>query len=271
MKRTELNAFLDGSAAEPKENYYDIADGLRSFNFGVSNRTVASLEPESVLWFPTLLGVIRIDARNVPVNLKIPPVHLEEVTADGHVLPAGDSISIPAGADVLRFQFSVPTLVARGRVQIRYRLEPFDATWRSTGSRSVSYSRVPPGQYTFSVLASNNDGVWNERGLSIRVTVLPQYYQTWWFKLLVAVLLASGIGGIYRWRTTLLRREKAKLEQRVQQRTAELSAAMHAAENAAQAKSDFLATMSHEIRTPMHGVLGTLELLSETGPHRRTD
>jgi signal transduction histidine kinase len=51
----------------------------------------------------------------------------------------------------------------------------------------------------------------------------------------------------------------------VEQRTAELSEAMHAAENAAVAKADFLATMSHEIRTPMHGVLGTLELLSETG------
>jgi signal transduction histidine kinase/ActR/RegA family two-component response regulator len=77
--------------------------------------------------------------------------------------------------------------------------------------------------------------------------------------------VASGIAGVFRWRTMLLRREKEKLEQRVDQRTAELSEAMRVANTAAQAKADFLATMSHEIRTPMHGVLGTLELLSETG------
>jgi signal transduction histidine kinase/ActR/RegA family two-component response regulator len=124
---------------------------------------------------------------------------------------------------------------------------------------------MPPGKYTFSVRASNNDGVWNELGATIGVVVLPKFYQTWWFRLLVAALIASGVAGIHRWRTTLLRQEKARLEHHVEQRTADLSEAMSVAENAALAKADFLATMSHEIRTPMHGVLGTLELLSETG------
>ena len=263
--KAELNAFLDGAAREPKESYYDIADGLRSFNFGGANRTVASMAPASVLWFPSLAGVVRIDTRNIPVNRMVPPVHIQEVSADGRILPLGETVSIAAGAHILGFKFSVPTLVAPSRVQIRYRLDPFDSTWRNTAFRSVSYSQAPPGQYTFSVSASNNDSVWNEQGATIRVVVLPHFYQTWWFRLFVAMLIASGIAGIHLWRTALLRREKAKLERRVEQRTAELSEAMHAAENAAQVKTDFLATMSHEIRTPMHGVLGTLELLSDTG------
>jgi len=100
--------------------------------------------------------------------------------------------------------------------------------------------------------------LWNEQGANIKVVVLPWFYQTWWFRLLLVALAASGAAAFYRWRTMLLRWEKAELERRVEQRTAELSAAMHAAENAAQVKSDFLATMSHEIRTPMHGVLSTL-------------
>jgi signal transduction histidine kinase/ligand-binding sensor domain-containing protein/CheY-like chemotaxis protein len=264
--KADLNAFLDGAAAsEPKENFYDLADGLRSFNFGGANRTVAAMEPASVLWIPNIVGFIRIDSRNIPINRMVPPVHMEEVSADERVVPLGGTVSIPAGADTLRFRFSVPTLVAHIRVEIRYRLEPFDTTWRTTDLRSVSYSRVPPGKYTFTVRASNNDGVWNEPGATMGVVVLPKFYQTWWFRLLVAAVIVSGVAGIHGWRTTLLRQEKARLEHHVEQRTADLFEAMSVAENAARAKADFLATMSHEIRTPMHGVLGTLELLSETG------
>jgi signal transduction histidine kinase/ligand-binding sensor domain-containing protein/CheY-like chemotaxis protein len=262
--KADLNTFLDGAATEPKERFYDVADGLRSFNFGGANRTVAAAEPASVLWIPNILGLVQIDSRNIPINRMAPPVHMEEVSADERVLPLGEKVSIPAGADTLRFRFSVPTLVALTRTEIRYRLEPFDTTWRTTGLRSVSYSRVPPGKYTFSVRASNNDGVWNELGATLEVVVLPRFYQTWPFRLLVAALIASGVAGLYRWRTTLLRQETARLEYHVEQRTADLSEAMRVAENAARAKADFLATMSHEIRTPMHGVLGTLELLSET-------
>jgi len=263
--KAELNAFLDGGVREPKENYFDIADGLRSFNFGVANRTVGAMEPAPVLWFPSLIGIVRIDARRIPFNRMVPPVHMQEVFVDKRIVPLGETVSIAAGARTLRFTFSVPTLVAHTRVQIRYRLEPFDATWNETGSRSANYAKVPPGNYTFFVKASNNDGFWNEQGIKLRVLVLPQFYQTWWFRLLVAMLAAAGIVGIYRWRTTHFRLQQAKLEHRVEQRTAELSDAMHVAENAAKTKADFLATMSHEIRTPMHGVLGTLEMLSETG------
>ncbi|MBC7926907.1 MAG: hypothetical protein H7039_14740, partial [Bryobacteraceae bacterium] len=266
VSKADLNAFLDGTTAkEPGETYYRSADGLRSFNFGGANRTVFSTEPVQVLWFPNLLGVIRIDSRSIPFNTIVPPIHLEGISADGHALPLGGTVKIPASTGVLQFRFSVLSLAARNRLQVRYRLEPFEPTWHKTSSRSVSYSHLPPGEYVFSVKASNNDGVWNEQGATIRIVVLPQFYQTWWFRLACAALIASAISIIYRWRTAMLRRETVKLEQRVEQRTAELSDAVNLAENAARAKSDFLATMSHEIRTPIHGVLGTLELLSETG------
>ena len=272
VSKAELNAFLDGAAPhEPHLTFYDIADGLRSYNFGGANRAVASLEPGTILWLPSLLGAVRIDTRHIAENRHVPPVHILSVSADGTRINKGGVISVPPGTDALRFQVSVPSLVAPERVRIRYRLEPFEGAWQATHLRSMVYSRVPPGEYRFSIIASNNDGVWNENGASVPVVVEPHFYQTWWFRLLAFALFASALASVFRWRTERLRRENENLERRVDQRTAQLSEAMRAAESAAQAKADFLATMSHEIRTPMHGVLGTLELLSETGLNDQQD
>ncbi len=266
IAKSELNAYLDGKAASPpRESFYDSSDGLRSSNFGGANRTLASLQPASELWFPTLSGLIRIDPRDIPVNRAAPPIHMQEVLADQHPLAFDGKVTIPAGSNVIQFRFAIPALAANNRIQVRYRLEPFDATWQNAGFRPVTYSRVPPGDYTFTVKAANNDGVWNEQGASIRVIVEPRFYQTWLFLIGLVCLAAAAIALLFHWRTMLLRREKENLEKRVEQRTAELSEAMRLAELAAQAKASFLATMSHEIRTPMHGVLGTLELLAESG------
>jgi signal transduction histidine kinase/ligand-binding sensor domain-containing protein/CheY-like chemotaxis protein len=265
ISRSSLNDYLDEKTkAEPKEDFFDSTDGLRSFNFGVAARTVFSTEPARVLWFPSLVGAVRIDATDIPINRLVPPVHLERVDADQKSLALGETVKVPAGTGLLRFEFSVASLVNRSHMLVRSRLDPFDSTWRNQHSNTITYSQVPPGEYTFIVSGTNNDGVWNEQGAKIKVVVLPRFYQTWWFRLLVAVAAIASIAALFRWRTMRLRREKVELERRVELRTAELSKAKQIAENSAQAKSDFLATMSHEIRTPLHGVLGTVEVLSDT-------
>jgi signal transduction histidine kinase/ligand-binding sensor domain-containing protein/CheY-like chemotaxis protein len=265
VSKDELNGYLDGKTRKgPKEQYYDIGDGLRSFNFGVANRTVPSLTPARVMWFCSLVGAVRIDPGGLASNRLIPPVHLEEITADTSALPIGEMVTIPAGTGMVRFRYSVTSLVESSHVLVSTRLEPFDSVWRLHQSRVVNYSQVPPGQYTFTVRASNNDGVWNQEGAKIKVVVKPRFYQTWWLRSLLVMLMAAAVVALFRWRTMLLRHEKAELEGRVELRTAELSKAKLAAESATQVKSDFLATMSHEIRTPMHGVLGTVELLADT-------
>jgi signal transduction histidine kinase/CheY-like chemotaxis protein len=123
---------------------------------------------------------------------------------------------------------------------------------------------MPPGQYTFRVLAANNDGVWNTTGAAFSFQLRPHYYQTWWFYGLLAL---SGVGvaiGAHHVRVRQMRERARALTAIVSERTQQLELAKSAAEAANRAKSEFLANMSHEIRTPMNGVLGMTELVLDT-------
>jgi signal transduction histidine kinase len=68
----------------------------------------------------------------------------------------------------------------------------------------VTYTNLNPGTYTFHVKGTNSDGVWNEKGNSIKIIILPAWYQTWWFRALLALVIAGGLYGLYRFRVRQL-------------------------------------------------------------------
>lgn len=184
--------------------------------------------------------------------------------------------------------------------QYAFKLEGYDSEWIYNGTRPVaSYTNLDPGTYTFHVIASNNDGIWNKEGISIHIIITPPFWMTWWFKLLIVVMLAFIVVVATRFRIANIQQQKRQLEKQVKQRTVEAlekseivkrqsenlqlanqelkqlneelllqrneaEQARLEAERANQAKTTFLATMSHEIRSPMNGVLGMTSILAET-------
>ena len=191
---------------------------------------------------------------------------------------------------VMSFEFSASNFSNPLKNLYAFKMEGFDNDWVYTGAnnRDATYTNLDPGLYVFRVKASNCDGIWNDMGTSILVTIAPPYWKTWWFRIIIIVFLSLVLYGIYllkvhemknqkillesivKKRTHILEQNQEleqhrwNLEELVTERTTELEKAKNKAEQSDRLKTAFLANMSHEIRTPLNAIVGFSSLLSDS-------
>ena len=124
------------------------------------------------------------------------------------------------GVERMELHFAAMSYVAPSAVRYRYKLEGFDRAWSEPGTgRAAYYTNLPPGDYVFRVMASNNDGVWNEEGAQLRFTLLPQWHQTWWLRTLAVLLVLGLLAVLVRLRLRAARARERALTHEVAQRT----------------------------------------------------
>lgn len=158
---------------------------------------------------------------------------------------------------VLTFYFTVMDFAAPEKNQYAYMLENFDQEWIYSGNKKeATYTNLSPGEYVFRVKGSNNDGVWNEIGTSVRITVLPSWWNTWWFRLITISTIIFMLAFIYFSRVQRLKNQKILLEKSVALKTAELYEL-----NAS--KDKFFSIIAHDLKNPFNTIIGFSEMLKE--------
>ncbi len=240
---------------------YDAGDGLQSneFNSGAYFRS-----PGGEMFFGGIYGLTYFRPEQVRDNPYVPEVVItgfrrghrwETVRDSGTVLPAtiseADTLRLSHRDDVIGFEFAALDFSAPQKNRFAYRLAGLSDSWiESDGVRTATYTNVPPGRYTFQVKASNNDGIWNERGASLTVLIAPPWWRTWWAYSFFGLVLATSLGLIWRHELHRIRlQSRLEVERLNSRKLRELD----------HARSRFFANVSHEFRTPLTLTLGPLD------------
>jgi diguanylate cyclase (GGDEF)-like protein len=223
--------------------------------------------PDGKLWFTTVSGIVWIDPKNILQNRNIPPVAIESVTADDLQFSPHAEIRIPANKDKIEFHYTALSLLVPERVRFKYRLEGYDHDWVDAGTRRVAYyNNLTPGKYRFSVVAANNDGLWNMEGAAVGFIVRPHYYQTLWFYCLCGVILAAMVVVILRFNTRRLRARAEELTQVVDERTKalqlEVVERLRAEKAAVEAREAMRHQATHDDLTSLLNRRAIMELLA---------
>jgi signal transduction histidine kinase/ligand-binding sensor domain-containing protein/ActR/RegA family two-component response regulator len=265
VAKQDLNDFADGKTTSVRSTGFGVEHGLGTTVGTIGHQPGGFKARDGKIWLPMAMGVNVVDPRDVKANPLVPPVQIEAVSINGKDAHPDEYEELDPGRGDFSFRYTALSLLAPEKVRFRYRLDGYDRDWVEAGERRAAYySNIPPGLYTFTVIAANNDGVWNRVGDSYTVYLPPHFYQTAWFELLAILAIVGGATGAYRLRVRAMKRRELELARLVDERTEELKHAKDVAEVATRAKGAFLANMSHEIRTPMNGVLGMTELLLAT-------
>lgn len=235
---------------------YNKADGLQGLEFE-ANAFLKTRKGE--MFFGGVNGFNSFYPNEIKTNRFIPPVYITEFQIfNNRMLPGvkdspldkdisfSNDIALSYQQSTFSFSFAGLNYTAPENNKYAYKLEGFDKDWNYAGNtKKAFYTNLDPGDYVFRVKASNNDNNWNAAGTAVRIHISPPFWATWWFRLIIAVLL-TGIA--YALLSFKRRMELRALEE--QQREE-----MH------QIQLQFFTNISHEFRTPLSLILGPIDRL----------
>ncbi len=199
--RQELDDLADHKSNSLRPTVYGTADGMITRECSGGGHPAGWKGSDGKLWFPTIKGVVMIDPQNIRINENLPPVIINQIRIDDESIIPGPGVELAPGKSRFDFYYTALSFIAPEKVRFKYKLEGFDRDWVDSGTRRIAYyTNLPPGKYRFRVIASNNDGIWNEAGAAFDLRLRPHFYQTSWFYALCLLTLVLLVWQGYRLR-----------------------------------------------------------------------
>ncbi|WP_163379501.1 two-component regulator propeller domain-containing protein [Cyclobacterium sp. SYSU L10401] len=238
---------------DPKNRHftnYDASDGLSVSSF---NHTGAFKSSDGQLFFGGDGGMVSFYPDQIKGNPYPPDVVLSGLQVAGKPfdLPSfkstpSETLTLSHRQNDLTFDYVGLHFTDPSNNSYKYRMLPYDAEWIDAGKqRTARYTNLDPGQYTFQVIASNSDGLWNEEGTSLHVFISPPWWTRWWAYILFTGLLLVMFRWFYRFKIS------RKLAVAESKRLKEID----------HFKSSLYTNITHEFRTPLTVILGITDTL----------
>jgi ligand-binding sensor domain-containing protein len=222
VSKQQLEEYIAGTLINIEWKVFDKNNELRKSECtGASNMFKDS---QGHLWFLMLDGIVSVNPASITVNTRLPEVFIEKLIVDDQSLEVTEKTQLEAGTQRILIHYMGVNLDYPGTTRYRYKLANFDKEWIEAGTDiQAVYTNLGYGTYTFQVIASNNDGIWNEKGAQLTFTIAPHFYETWYFSFGMVLLSVLILYAYVRWRINDINHRAKVLEQMVDDRTRMIS------------------------------------------------
>jgi len=202
-------------------------------------------------FFPDQVAVAPYNPPLVLTKFQIFNKSVEAARDDNDPSPLKEDISetkqitLSHSQSVISIEYAALDYLSPNKKKYAYILENFDKGWNYVDDKNTAvYTNVPPGDYIFKVKSQNSAGIWSTNILTLKVTIIPPFWLTWWFETLTGIFIVGCVYGVYRYRVRLIIKQKARLEREVKERTAQV---MHQAEELKE-QSENLQSLNEELQ-----------------------
>jgi diguanylate cyclase (GGDEF)-like protein len=206
---------------------FTINDGLQNNEFSIGADTKSK---SGEIYFGGINGFNYFNPANIVTNKYIPPIVLTSFTRRGENILSNQSldsltqITFSWQENSFEFEYAALNYIQTEENKYAYRLEGFETDWNFMNNKRFGrYTNIPDGKHTLHIIASNNDGLWNNYGYRLEINIIPPYWRLLWFKSAMVLIICLIFYAIYILKTISIKKRNQLLEALVKKRSKSLA------------------------------------------------